>query len=441
MQTTVWKDGEFRHVLEVSATEEDLAADVKKALRAKRAGLQMKGFRHGRVPLHLVKRMYGKVVAAGVAESLIKEVYADIVTGSDDYDVLGAPSVTMLEYEMDGDLSAEIEFMARPEIPLVDLGDQVLERVIHVISDEDVDVLIAAIRTHAALLRPLDDEAIEADDSVVCDLREVDAGSRTLIIGGLEEDVEIDLADVETPKMAALKQAALGAQVGDTVFFQTTPENVQAHLVEVRENTPSFQATIKEGKRRDIPELDADFIREFTSGAHETEETFRQAVKEKVRERLVEVERMIFFGDIKQRMLSLHPLRIPEVLIEPMVQGGRSEPEDEERPPNRSDAAEALQWWLIRDAVSAEANLELTDEDLTHWFAQMSERYSGPTPEQLRQMYDRTGRPESAREAAHEEKVLDHLAEKFEVVRNLVVWDSSERQRMVASLRPQEWSW
>jgi len=114
MQTTVNKISDVEYELEIKATAEDLSADLDKAIRSQRGSTTMKGFRPGHVPLSLVKRVHGKALAYGVAENAVQKTYETKVLKAEEYEVLGQPTITDLDYEYEGDLRAVVRFGVRP---------------------------------------------------------------------------------------------------------------------------------------------------------------------------------------------------------------------------------------------------------------------------------------------------------------------------------------
>ena len=63
MEFSIEETGVLSYCLKVEVSAEDLEPDINREVRKHRAQLQMKGFRPGRVPVGLVRRLYGKVLA------------------------------------------------------------------------------------------------------------------------------------------------------------------------------------------------------------------------------------------------------------------------------------------------------------------------------------------------------------------------------------------
>jgi len=173
MQTTIQKVNDVEFDLEIKATAEDLSGDLSKAIQQQRGRTTMKGFRPGRVPLSLVKKMYGKALAYGVAEDVVQKTYESTVMKAEDYDVLGQPTITDLEYEFEGDLRAVVRFGVRPEIKLKKLGRQKLLRLAHEVSDADVQSEIDNMLSSHAEFIPEDTPA-SAESFVIVDMQRLD---------------------------------------------------------------------------------------------------------------------------------------------------------------------------------------------------------------------------------------------------------------------------
>ena len=122
MRTSIQKISDVEYDLEIKATAEDLAGDLTKAIRQQRGQTTLKGFRPGHVPLSVVKRIYGKSLAYGIAEQHVQNAYEVEIMGDDTYKVLGQPTITDLTYEYDGDLRTVVRFGVRPEFELAVLS-------------------------------------------------------------------------------------------------------------------------------------------------------------------------------------------------------------------------------------------------------------------------------------------------------------------------------
>ena len=432
MQTTITQVGPVEYELDIKATAEDLAPEFNKALKSQRTRTHLKGFRPGKVPLSIVKKMYGEAIAFGIADKSVQEMYEDLVLDSDEHDVLGQPKITELEYEMDGDLHAVIQFGVRPEIELQDLTGETVDTLVHEVTDEDVDEEIERALEQRADLVPVEDEPIEEADLVVYDLQEVDAATRTPLIGKRDEDQQLYLDDPtvdDNPLLSALREALVGARPGSAVHFHFEHDKAHDGLVESIEHAHHFEATIKEVKRPETPELDDDFVQEITNDRLDDVEAFRAEVRQQIEDSWEQRAREFLESNIVERMLALHPVPVPESVIELYVdsyledikQRNQGElpdnfPVEAFREANHDEAEKQARWMLIRDAFINAEGLDVSDEDIDAFFEKEAERDENFTPEKLRQFYESMRLMDSLEQRLINQNMFDLLAGRFEVV-------------------------
>ena len=422
METTITQVSPVEYELAITATADELAPDLNKALRSQRGRTQMKGFRPGKVPLQLVKKMYGDVLAYGIAERRIQQTYESEVVEGGDYDVIGQPRITQLDYAMDRDLKATIRFGVRPEFELSSLEGESLPRLDHTPSDEDVDAELRRFQEREADLIPLDDdETLGEDGYVVVDLQRLDEETGTPIIGEKEEDTSFFLDDERLKD--DLKNALLGQKAGDTVRA-TLPHGEGDHA-----HTHTYAITIKEAKRREMPELDDEFVVEVTDGNFETVDELRAEIEKQLREQWDTRAREVFEGHLVERMLELNPIPVPasavEVYLDSFVEDVKRRNEDhlpddfnEEafRAANRDEAERQARWMLLRDRIIENEGLEVTDEDIdAHFEAEVGDNPQ-ITAQQMRGFYEQM--PQlmgQLRQRLLSQKVFTWLGEQFEV--------------------------
>ena len=440
METTIKQVSPAEYELEIHATSEDLAPKLNHALKTQRAQANMKGFRPGKVPLSLVKKMYGQAIAYQVAEQRVQEIYEEEVLKAETHEVLGPPQLTRLDYELDSDLDATIRFGVRPEIELRDLSSEKLTKLVHPVTDEDVEGEIERLRSREADLVPLEDEAAGEEDEVTVDLQRLDEASGTPVIGEKEEDVAFFLND---PRLKdALRDALIGKKTDDT-FRVNLPHEGEHEEDEApsalilpagtepskKSHTHAYQVTVKEVKRRELPELDDEFIQNVTNGEIEDEAAFRQTLQERLEEAWEARSREYLEARIVERMVELHPdVPVPDSVVEMYLDSfvqdvqQRSEGQlppgfnvDAFRQANREEAERQARWMLLRDQVVKQEGVEVTDEDLdAHFEEQSSEDLPG---EMLRRYY--TSVPNLMGQLEQQilnKKVFDALAGQFELV-------------------------
>jgi trigger factor len=134
-------------------------------------------------------------------------------------------------------------------------------------------------------------------------------------------------------------------------------------------------------------------------------------------------------GEIIDKMLELHPVPVPESVIESYLDsfvkqveqendGDLPEDFDEEhfRNRNRRDAEKQGRWMLIRDKIIEEEGLEVSDEELQDFFAEQAEGDDSVSVQQIEQFYRQMPRMmERVKQQILSDKVYDLLIERFDV--------------------------
>lgn len=439
MEKTVNQVGPAEYELEIHVPAEELAPEIDKAIRAQRGRTQLKGFRPGMVPVQLIRKMYGKALAYGVAEQKVQQTYEEFMDSSE-YDILGRPTITTLDYDLDQDLRAVIRFGVRPEVELKDLSSEKITRLVHEVTDEEVDEEVERRRRREADLVPIE-EAVGKEDYVSVDIQRLDDATGAPVIGEKDEDVTFFLDDQNLRD--ELRDAVLGKQPGDTFRVDIKHEGAHHHeheaqseLLEVpgaehehATHTHPYQVTIKEAKRRELPELDEEFIKRITDDAASDEAGLREEVRKQLQSSWKQYSDDFVNENIVERMLELHPVPVPEsvvdVYLDSFVEDVKRRNQDKLpagfdeqafRDANREEAEKQARWMLIRDKFVKEEGLEISDEDLNAYFGKMGEGEE-MSPDTLRQLYaSMPGLVDQLKQRMLSERVFSALEKRFEVV-------------------------
>lgn len=418
--------------LEITATAQELDPRIKDALRAQRKNLNLKGFRKGKAPLSLIKRMVGPAVGQQVAEQFVQEALQKEMEGNDELDVLGRPQMTELDYEMGGDLRAVVRFAVRPPVEIADLSDEEVVKLKHEVTDEEVDEELERLRRSNADLMPTDEPAGETS-YVSFDLQELDPDSDAPMVGRRDEEQSLFLDSPqidENPMLQELRDALIGVQPGDTVRFTFSHDAAHGEHEAGHAHAHRFEVLVHEVKRRELPEVDDAFVEDATDGEFASVDVFRQEIRYRLEQAWEKRAREMMQGELVGRMLELHPLPIPAPLAETFLDSfvedvkRRNDGElpndfDERyfRAQNRSEAEQQAHWMLLRDQLLEDEDLTVTDDDRKAFYEEQAAQDPQMTAEQIEQFY---GSMPQVRQQVDQQlisrKVFDLLEQRFKVV-------------------------
>jgi len=435
MDTTLSKSSPVEYELDIHATADDIEPKLKEALKAQRKNMDVQGFRKGKVPLGLVKKMHGDAIGYKVAEQFVQEAFEEAVEEEDEIEPLGQPELVDLDYELDEDLHATIRFGVRPQVELEDLSSVEVPMLDPEVTDEDVEQEIERLQKEEADLLPLEDEPAGDADYVNIDLQRIDPQTDTPIIGDKDEDLTFFLDDDRLKE--ELREALVGKKAGDTFRVelpQEHPAHEHGHGHEHQhdhgdEEDRLYEVTINDVKRRDLPPLDEEFARRVSEGEFHDVEALREDIRARLQDAWDERAREMVQGEVIDKMLELHPVPVPESVIEGYLDSFVKQVEEENdgelpddfdeehfRQRNRRDAEKQGRWMLIRDQIIEEEDLEVTDEELQEFFAEQSggeEQVSAQQIEQFRHTMPQM--IEKVEQQVLSDKVYDLLLDRFDV--------------------------
>jgi len=145
MQVTQTQNEGLKRGYRIVVPGQSLIENVEKRLASEQPNFHLNGFRKGKVPTWLIRKIHGKEIEDMVWENAIREALSDHFKESGEKPMM-SPTV---EIENDGrkdggDLSFNVAYEARPVIPEVDFRSIQLERMMVSVDDASVQNVLEA---------------------------------------------------------------------------------------------------------------------------------------------------------------------------------------------------------------------------------------------------------------------------------------------------------
>jgi trigger factor len=432
VKTTVTELGDSRVRLQVEVPPGELEGRL--AIKAQQLGRELKlpGFRRGKVPAPLVIQRIGReVVLEEAVRDTLSSWYSAAIENSGIVPV-GDPQLDLGELPPQGEaLEFSIEIGVLPKAELGQYRGLEVARREPEVGDELLQQEIGEMRERLARLQTADRPAAEGDFVVVDYLGSLAAGDGPArgqqwvpFAGGEGRDQLVELGGGNL--IPGFEEALLGARAGETrTAVLTFPADYGNQELAGRE--ASFEVTVKEVKRKELPAVDEDFA--VDAGFDDVEE-----LSEDIRRRLLEVEEGRIEGEFRQAALDaavgqsrvavtpelvkaraqemwermLHSLAHRGISREAYLQiVGREEPEilSEMEP----EAELALRREAVITAVVAAEGISTTEEELLEALAPSADR-EGMDPAKLLADLTAAGRLDEVREDLAARKAIEAIA-------------------------------
>jgi trigger factor len=396
--------------------EKHLDAEFKKVGRSAR----VRGFRPGKAPLGVVKKVYGPQVEAEVASQLIQEGLNHAV------DEHGIALVSRPELEDFTKLTSGETFTfrakmeVRPKIEKVDVEGMEIYRDLDEVTDAEVDAEIERIRArHADLQAPEPTRPAKEGDQLIVDYKITIDGEPADDLNAEESEANLG----QNALLPELEAGLIGLSPGETKEIEVTfPEDHQNPRFQGKKIV--FNTTVKELRERVLPELDDDFAKDC--GEFETLEALRADVRSKLEESAAKRSDASIKDQLIQAVVDKNDIPVPPTMLEEQkrmmlyevfqLSQMLGQPPDfdalmaqaEARAPRRVQAG------LLLHALARQENIEITESEFDQKLAELAES-TGKHIAKLRAEYREERRAQLENELL-ETRIIGFLRDKAKLI-------------------------
>ncbi len=377
MDITIEEVGAWTYALNIEASAEELAPVIESALRRYRNSTSVVGFRKGRAPLELIRALFERQIAEEAVEELVYDIFGEEVEDSAEYRLWDGSEEFSHEYSFGGGLVASVLFSVRPQVAIEEFEGEWLEVPVARKTRAMVEGAMEALLRNWGKHRQLSPgAAMQVGDAISCAVRllESDDGDQTE-----EWEPEIRhlvLGEEEDAFDEALSKVLVGAPVGSPVRF-----SVRDRFWEDEPDPKAllhFEATVRKAERTTPAKLTSQLSRRVLPGGPRTVQDLREWVSHLVDARLSRDHAESLEDCIRERLLELHDLAVPEqVVFEHALE--ILEEEAGPLPPDYSLdnlplplasglvalAEPQVKWTMLREALLREFRVELGPIDVT----------------------------------------------------------------------------
>ncbi len=408
-----------RKKIRVSLPSEQVAEKRNSVFRDVMGGVNVKGFRKGKVPRHMVESMYGKEVDQETASSLVSDTLSEALADRSLLPVTRPDITDMDEVKIGEEFAYSAEFEVIPDFELSDYVSIPVKKTVRQVTEEEMDAEIQKLREKAAQSRLIEeDRPAKEGDYVFVDY------SGTFEDGETIDDLNrqnVRFLLGEEQFSPEFEENLLGKKTGEEVEFSVSyPEDFP--LSEAAGKTVRFTVKVNELHDRILPELNDDFAKDFDV---ESISELRKAIKEQL-EHLHEKEQLSSMREqIVDDLLSKNQFDVPPSLLEKeqenlearfvsdMQRSGVPEPEigEDLAPKFTEKAAESVRTSIILNRIAQKENVRVTRQQLSEHIDRLAASYNLP-PDQVHKAYEQQETMEHLESQIKTQGVLDLLLER-----------------------------
>jgi len=310
MQVSVEKTSELSRKMTVSVPEAVVQEKMAERLKSLARSVKVDGFRPGKVPQHVVKKMFGDRVRGEIYSDLINTTYHDALKDQD-LKPAGHPHIQSLD-ETEGFKYTAV-FEVYPEISLEGIGLLEVVRPVSSVNESDVDDMIEKLRAQKKSWHIVD-RPVQEHDRVTISFS--GASEDENFTDGRVEDFQVVCG--EKKMIPGFEDNLVGLETGaNKIFSLTFPEDYGNPKLAGKFAT--FEVDVIKVEEPVLPEIDEDFVKAY--GIEDgSVESFRDDVRNNMERELEQALRGKLKSSVMDALYEKIQLTVPNTLVDMEVE-------------------------------------------------------------------------------------------------------------------------
>ena len=404
---------------------QDIEARVDKEVKRLAPQVRMAGFRPGKVPPNLIRKMHGESIQRDALDIAVRDGVQELLQQQKLRPAL-QPQVELDEtYEPGKDAQVSVKLEALPDLPPAEIGELKLDRLT---VEPDEDAVEAQLKQLASANKAWTDapagHAAALGDQVVMDF--VGSVDGVKFEGGAGEGMALELGSGQL--IPGFEDGLVGATAGEQRDVDVTfPEDYQA--ANLAGKAAVFACTVTAVKTAGEAQIDEDFAK--TLGLQSLEQ-LRGLLRDQQQQELNGLTRTHMKRQLLDQLAARHDFVVPESMVEAeyenIMRQLRHEASHEADPQAalaeieteaadyRKIAERRVRLGLLLSDIGQGNNIDITQQEMNRLIGQASSQYQGKDRERFVQYIQQE--PAAAaqlRAPLYEDKVVDFLFGKAEI--------------------------
>ncbi len=430
---------EYRIVIPASEIDDKIKAEVKRIAPQ----VRMPGFRPGKVPANLVRKMHGEQLHAQVVNDTIQSSVDELIKDKGLRPAM-QPAIELSEgYEEGKDAEIDVKLEVLPEIEAPEVDGLKLERLVVPVDESAIEETLQRIADQNKTYKDAAKTKKAADgDQVIIDF--VGSIDGTEFEGGKAEDAPLVIGSGTF--IPGFEEQLKGVKAGDEKTVKVTfPEEYQADHLAGKD--AEFAVTVKAVKTPEDSKIDDDFAKNL---GLESADKLRELVKAQMEQETAGLTRTQMKRQLLDTLAAGHDFPVPERMVEAefeqiwaqLSQEAQREEDPEaamkeiesERDDYRRIAERRVRLGLLLSEIGQANEVQISGQEMSMLMQQAAQQYRAEDRERFMQFIQND--PMAAaqlRAPLYEDKVVDFLFEKAEVEEREVT-----REELEAAIEAEE---
>ena len=300
--------------LTIEVPAEKFEEAVQHSYNKNKGKFNIPGFRKGKAPFNMIKKMYGVgVFYEDAVDEVIDASYPDAAKESG-LEIVSRPSISIEEIEEGKAFVYTAVVAVKPEVTLGEYKGVEVQKTKSEVTEEDIETEIKRAREKNSRLITVEDRGIEDGDQVTIDFDGSVDGKR--FEGGKAEDYPLTIGSHTF--IDNFEEQLIGKTTGEECEVNVTFP-AEYHVEELKNKPAVFKVKVKEIQRKELPEANDDFASEVSD--FDTMEEYKKDLTEKLQAENIEAAKTADEDKVVAKVIENATMEIPDQMVEEQVNG------------------------------------------------------------------------------------------------------------------------
>jgi trigger factor len=396
LEVTINSLSDVQQEADIVVNNTELQPHFDKSYKKYQSKIELKGFRKGKVPLPLIKKMYGEAIEHDTLDAVANELFRSVMEERNIHPI-GTPTIHNMDFKRGEHFRFKIGYEVTPTFELKKYKGLTVEKPVHKVTDEEIDAEILRMRR----INSSTSDAPKVTDTefvVTADAQELDE-TGTPLIGKKSPGAKFQLYDDALVK--EIQDALLNAEVGGV--YRANWEGKHGD----HSHKMNLEMTVTKVEKVTLPPFDDELVKKVTGEKVTSAEEYQKTLREDIERYWGEQSERMLDEALKAEIVRQHEFTAPETLVNGLLDAYLEEmkgrykdkklPKDFDekkyREENHAYAVFQAKWLLLRDKIVDAEKLSVTEEEIDK-LAETESQATGIPKDRLLQYYKSSGSPE-----------------------------------------------
>ncbi len=362
--------------VEATFSYDEIKNEITSEVQKQTKNIQLPGFRKGKVPLPMLKKMYGDALEIEASEKVANSKFWDVAKEKE-LNPIGQPVLKDIKFNPGKDLYFKVQYETYPQLEVKDYIGQEIEIPDFKVKDEDIQKEVEYIlkanstKEKAEVVADSKDYVLDVEITRLNEKGEIFPDSKP-------EKMQIDLSNDNVQK--EIVENAKGKRTGESFKFSFKDERTikgKDGKEEKIDETYYYKADINGIEKTVFPELNEELIKKVTKDKVRTEEQLREEIKKDIQSFYDQKTDEMLNNKMVSTIIKNNDFTPPRTLVNNVL--GELVKHEEEHAKkegykkfDKIEAAKQLtpnaenevKWYLLKSEIQKKEELKVSDDDL-----------------------------------------------------------------------------